>query len=221
MLVVAASTAVHAKCRVADDRDFATAGGGCKDLSTGLVWSPDLRAFDGISDEGQAQNSGQLICDQFLNSNLANGGGFTDWRVPTVGEIQEAIDNGLNSHLDFFLNGSPDDFKYRWTACTKKIKRFTYRYIVRFADGVTQLPITISGRPDTHLICVRGLPADTANDCPDKTNNRSRAMNTLSQTYTGALLLVPLAVVLAARCLRLHRTRPTHRQENSMRKILA
>jgi hypothetical protein len=51
------------------------------------------------------------------------------------------------------------------------------------------------------MVCVRGQPADPANDCP-RSGKKNRAASSLSQTSTGTLLLLPLAVVLAARCLR-------------------
>jgi hypothetical protein len=203
LLIISMSPAVHAACRVDDDDAFASTDGGCKDLSTGLVWGTDIRIWG--FPNGTAQNYN--YCNDLMNQNPANGGGFTDWRVPTVEEIHDSLANGLNSHLDFFLDGSPDDFKYRWTACTQRIKGISYRYMVRFADGHTDLPITIVGRPDTHLICVRGLPADLRNDCPGKPGkgSRSGAANALSQTSTGTLLLLPLAVVLATRCLKARR----------------
>src|SRR5262245_51203907 len=104
LLVIGLAPALHAACLV-NDSDFNTAGGGCKDLNTGLVWSPDLRGF-GLSSVGQSGSAVQLICDHHLNQNPANGGGFTDWRPPTTGEIEKALADGLNDHLNFFLNGS-------------------------------------------------------------------------------------------------------------------
>jgi hypothetical protein len=202
MLILGASSAVNAKCLV-NDSDFNTAGGGCKDLDTGLVWSPDLRAL-GASNLGVSSANPNSECDLFLNQKPANGGGFTDWRAPTVGEIESALANGLDSHLDYFLNGSPSDFVYRWTNCKTKIKGVPYRYKVRYSDGDTVAHNMRIGSDGNHLICVRGVPADPANDCPGgsrKKNNRG-ASSALSQTTTGALLLLPLAVVLAARRLR-------------------
>jgi hypothetical protein len=136
--------------------------------------------------------------DNFPDAN----GGYTDWRAPTVGEINEAIANGLNIHLDFFRNGTPNDFVYRLTGCLKKIKKQTYRYAVRYADGDLQYYTTFGGVSGLSLVCVRGLPADTQNDCPGGhgKKNRSSATRAVSQISTGALLLLPLAVVMATRC---------------------
>jgi hypothetical protein len=206
MLIVCASPFSRAACLV-DDADFTTASGGCKDLGTGLVWSPDLRAL-GASSAGQS-GSNSTVCNQFLNSNPANGGEFTDWRPPTVGEIAAALGNGLNSHLDFFLNGNPDDGVYRWTACTQKIKGKLHRYIVRFTDGDTALVNLSLGIDGVHMVCVRGVTQP--NDCPGGPGkkNLASATSALSQTATGALLLLPLGIVVAARCLRPRRPRAT------------
>jgi hypothetical protein len=186
-----------------DDTAFTTAGGGYKDLSTGLVWSPDLRALGGGS-TGVSGDGVQQSCNNFLND-VAAGGGYTDWRPATVGEINKALANGLNTHLDFFLNGSPDDGVYRWTACTKTIRGDFHRYAVRYSDGNLVL-FNLSrseGGEGVFNICVRGLPANPTNDCPStRKNNSPSTTNTYSQSSTGALLLLPLAVVLAARCLR-------------------
>jgi hypothetical protein len=205
---VGMSPAVHAACLV-NDGDFTTADGGCKDLNTGLVWSPDLRAFTGGPGSSPGlSGSFDGWCNQELNSKPANGGGFTDWRSPTVGEVNEALANGLYSHLDFFLDGTPDDSVYRWTTCTTKVKGTLHRYKVRYSDGNVVLH-NLSGSSDGNfVVCVRGLPADIANDCPagpGKKKNRSGATSALSQMSTGALLLLPLAAVLATRCLKARR----------------
>jgi hypothetical protein len=186
---------------VVNDADFTTAGGGCQDLGTGLVWGPDMRAqglaFPSTTGVGIAACASciQDACDRNLNQQ-PQGGGFTDWRAPTVGEVQAALANGLNSHLDFFNDGgaTPDDGAYRWTACTKKVKGANNIYAVRYTDGAVRLDL-VGGN---QLICVRGRAADTANDCPGP----GKKKNALSQTSAGAVMLLPLAVVLAARCLR-------------------
>jgi hypothetical protein len=55
------------------------------------------------------------------------------------------------------------------------------------------------------VICVRGVASD--NDCPGpgKKKNRSTATGALSQTSIGALLLLPLAAVIATRYLKARR----------------
>jgi hypothetical protein len=198
MALVASSLAgadAFGACRV-DDADFASAGGGCKDLETGLVFSPDLRAVhnfspnqDGLS--GPAQNV-QWRCDTLLNQ--ISYGGFSDWRAPTLGEFQTALANGLNAHLDYFLNGAGSG-DYYWTSCDKRVKGALNTYAIRHSDGNVRLSFVSTGN---WIICVRGLPADPKNDCP----SAGKKSNHLAQTTTGALLLLPLAVVLAASRLR-------------------
>ena len=132
MLIVGVSPAVYAKCLV-NDSDFATTEGGCKDLDTGLVWSPDFRGIPGATNgDGIPASGSPDFCERILDSYPAGNGGYTDWRIPTVAEVEEAIANGLKSHLDFFSDGRPDDGVYRWTGCTKKIKRDYHRYAVRY-----------------------------------------------------------------------------------------
>jgi hypothetical protein len=212
MLIVCVSPALHAACLV-NDGDFTSTGGGCKDLDTGLVWSPDYRAHVNYS-EGLSAFFPQSYCDHF-NSDASMGGGFTDWRVPTVGEIKIALTNGINSHLDFFLNSSPDDFKYRWTACSRLVKGRTwrnYRHMVRFGDGhVVEADYTGGSPADVHMVCVRGLPQPT--DClgtgggkPGKGNGKNNARGALSQTSISVFLLLPLAAVLGAIRLRERRS---------------
>jgi hypothetical protein len=187
-----------AACAV-NDSAFTTADGGCKDLNPGLVWSPDWRGLT-YSSGGGASTDAQINCDVNLNQH-PDGGGYTDCRLPTLGEVQEALANGLNSHLDFFDDGevTPDDGLYRWTSCTKKVRGLTNRYAIRYTDESVILSY-VSG---LHVICVRGAASYPAIDCPGNgKKNRVGATSSLSQTATGALLLLPLGVVLAARCLR-------------------
>jgi hypothetical protein len=105
--------------------------------------------------------------------------------------------NGLNSHLDFFNDGgaTPDDGRYRWTACMQRVKGRWKEYAIRFTDGNVALE-SLAAFP---VICVRGKPANPEADCPGKKNSKSHAF---SQATAGAVLLLPLAVVLAVRCLR-------------------
>jgi hypothetical protein len=188
-------------CRV-DDADFASADGGCKDIETGLVWSPDLRGVTPIGGDGLVNPTSNLqsYCNGYLNS--VSYGGFSDWRVPTLGEVEVALANGLNSHLDYFLDGSGDDGDYYWTACEKRVKGIINNYNIRHSDGAIRL--SYQSGAGNWLICVRGLPADPKNDCPSegKKNSPASAASALSQTATGGLLLLPLGIVVAARCVR-------------------
>jgi hypothetical protein len=206
LAISGASSFAQGAC-VVSDANFASAGGGCKDLRTGVVWSPDMRA-QGLAYNPSSGSIGiadvQVWCNNNLNTQ-PEGGGFTDWRAPTLGEVQEALANGLNSHLDFFNDGgaTPDDSKYRYTLCKKKVQGASNTYAIRYTDGNVKLTLTGGDQ----LICVRGQAADPANDCPGpgKKNNKSVAKIGLSQTSTGALLLFPLGLVIAARCLQARR----------------
>lgn len=183
---------VSGQCLV-DDTLFTTADGGCKDLATGLVWAADTSAAQ-TSGNGVYGNSVPFLPCENLNEQVY--GGFTDWRAPTAGEIEDSITNGLNTHLDFFLDGSNDDGRYRWTDCTRKVKGTRKRYKLRYSDGDLQLVLS----DGASVTCVRGLPADPANDCLGKTKGggkgrgNNRSSDTLSQATTGATLLAPLAL---------------------------
>lgn len=192
-----------AVCAV-NDASFTTADGGCKDLNTGLVWSSDVLGLSGNNQYPHGTNAAEANGCGGLSS-APEGGGFTDWRLPTVGEVQDALANGLNSHLDFYYaSGSqPVDAEYRWTRCeAPKVRGAPNKYLIRYTDG----KVIQDAFASHQVICVRGLAAD--NDCPapGKKKNRSGANSALSQTSTGALLLLPLAVVLATRCVYGRRT---------------
>lgn len=196
-LVVACcfTSSVLAVCAV-DDANFTTADGGCKDVNTGLVWSSDLVGLPGVSSPSTSGGT-QQACDAF--EARPEAGGFTDWRPASAGEVQEALANGLASHLDFYYTAGNQsvDSVVRFTSCNSPtIKGAKPKYYISFVDGSIGYDLQ-----SHHNICVRGLPND--NDCPGpgKKKNRMGATTALSQTATGALLLLPLAVVLAARCL--------------------
>ncbi len=188
------SCSTMAACAV-NDGAFATADGGCKDLISGLVWSSDLKGFAGPSSSSGSQQD----CDT-LGSRV-EGGGFTDWRTPTVGEVQRAVVNGLSSHLDFYYDDGVQsvDGEYRWTRCpAPKVRGASSLYAIRYADGDYR-----SGIFEVHqVICVRGVAPDDRNDCPGAAGGNKKHKATISQTATGAFLLLPLCLVIAAQCAR-------------------
>jgi hypothetical protein len=194
------STAL-AVCAV-NDANFTTADGGCKDLTTGLVWSSDVLGLAGVGSP-TSSNGSPTVCNYYFGA-TPEAGGFTDWRPPSVGEVQAALANGLASHLDFYYaaGNQPDDGKHRYTSCNApKIRGATPKYVIRYSDG----SIISSGFDSYQSICVRGRADD--GDCPGpgKKKNRSSSAGALSQTSTGALLLLPLVVVIGARCVRSRR----------------
>jgi hypothetical protein len=195
LIACGCATSARAVCAV-NDANFTTADGGCKDLTTGLVWSSDVLGVVGGSPA--SSNPSTAICGTYFEDK-PEAGGFTDWRPPSVGEVQDALTNGLASHLDFYYaaGNQADDGKYRFTSCNApKIRGSTPKYVIRYSDG----NIISAGFDSYQSICVRGSADD--GDCPGpgKKKNRSSATSALSQTATGSLLLLPLAIAVAARC---------------------
>jgi hypothetical protein len=184
------------QCRV-DDTSFKSQDGGCKDLNTGLVWSPDLR---GVGYPHQPNATAHAFCSQILNVN--SHGGFTDWRPPTVGETQQALTNGLYTHLDYFLDGGPgEDAAYYWTACAKYLhpkKRKGYQgvYAIRHSDGTQRL----STRAENWLVCVRGLPR--ASDCETPIGYAASISLRTQRIVAGGTLMLPLCMVASIAYLR-------------------
>ena len=74
-----------------DDDQFATVSSGCKDLATGLVWSTEAGG-------GFEQNLAR--CESM------DEGGFTDWRVPTLAELEAAHLNGAPTHFEYCCTGT-------------------------------------------------------------------------------------------------------------------
>jgi hypothetical protein len=172
-----------------DDADFATEDGGCKDHATGLVWSPDWRGVTGNPYATAA------FPPQYCEYRDYNG--FSDWRHPTLGEIEETLANGLNEHLDFFLDGgaTPDDNLYHATSCNTKVRGSRKYYVIRFSDGDVHL--TNGAGEINPYVCVRGVDADPDNDCPGKKKGGGKGKNAmlLPRSATGAILLLPLCLV--------------------------
>ncbi|MBL8896652.1 MAG: DUF1566 domain-containing protein [Planctomycetes bacterium] len=100
-LAVAASSFAQAPgdC-VRNDASFQSQEGGCKDLSAGLVWSVDtgVRTWE------------QALSDA---ANLVQGG-YSDWRLPTIAEMQVASANGAQTHIRF-THGLPSS-PARWNS---------------------------------------------------------------------------------------------------------
>lgn len=75
-----------------NDGAFATVPSGCKDLATRLVWSTED------------------CCPSFaLNvarCEALEEGGFTDWRVPTLAELEAAYLNGAPTHFEYCCTGT-------------------------------------------------------------------------------------------------------------------
>ena len=174
----------QAGCAV-DDADFNTQDGGCKDLTSGLVWGSD-------AGHSHSAGNGHEHCDFFDTE------GFTDWRLPTTGEVEEAVANGLNLHLDFYqaAENQPVDDLYRQTNCRDHKGRAKEPYVIRF-DTLDVIETGDGG----NVICVRGLP-ELADSCPAKNKGggpkgpKKTAMSaSMFQGLLGVILLLPVALV--------------------------
>lgn len=187
--IVGAVSVTHAQCWV-EDASFANADGGCKDLTTGLVWSADSRAVLGRT-YGTTRND-----DYYASgfNDLAYGG-YTDWRLPTLADVEAALDNGLNGHLDFFLDGgtTPDNDEYRWVADVEKFRGSYKRFSVRFLDGDVRSELS-GGNP---IVVVRGvLPEDPR---PGNANGKGKN-NSATLLSSSATVPEPSTLILGALC---------------------
>jgi hypothetical protein len=110
-------------CQI-NDEDFNTEDGGCKDLSTGIVWS-----------NGMYATTGQRTWDYAVSycENL-NEGGYSDWALPTKEELIEVALNGAVGHLAVEAQGY-----LRWSRTTKGKN---YAWSVDIHTGDAQLLFT-------------------------------------------------------------------------------
>ena len=74
-----------------EDEAFVTANGGCQDLATGLVWSRRNPSGGANWHWDQAVQ----ICEDL------GEGGFTDWRLATIAELETVHANGAPTHFDY------------------------------------------------------------------------------------------------------------------------
>lgn len=156
-------------CQSDDDR-FATADGGCKDLSSGLVWSSrsgsTMLWADFIWGSEYAGNSaansddGTLVNDYtqgavpaaYADTSVANychslnEGGNTDWRAPDQGELYSVKGNWANSYFGIPLTDSVH------SSSTLYWSHF-YSLIMTLNDGT----VTAAYKPHTaaYGLCVR------------------------------------------------------------------
>lgn len=158
---------------------------GLEDMRTHLVWGKDINVMTGVvlpdayveSYYNREDSDGDQSTVSPLPVTLT--GGFTDWRLPTVGEVLEAIDNGLLDHMDFSYRaghqgldavmdrymGDENGLTYRtayfWATCKDRWKNMMVRYRVRFSDG------TFGGGSSGGIIAVRGQHYNHSN-CPGR-----------------------------------------------------
>jgi hypothetical protein len=155
-------------CAVEDDA-FATADGGCKDLVTGLVWS--------THNMGNGSNWLFEDSEQFISESTE--GGFTDWRFPTVEEMETVAAHGASTHFSGFV------YCHNWSS----ERQGQYNYATNVFTGDTVLlrakgagggdhacfvGVREAGAPSTcnsNDICEPGEDCENcAADCEGKTN---------------------------------------------------
>lgn len=124
---------------VVNDASFTTREGGCQDQAGNLVWSS--RQIGTWTWANTATWCGNLV-----------EGGFSDWRVPTLAELQAVDTHGAAAHLhDITVNG-----QYFWSSTARGNRAWAHAFGTH-ADG---LFIKTSF---FYLYCVRpGLPAGGA-----------------------------------------------------------
>lgn len=121
-----------------EDAAFQTLDGGCKDLTSGLIWSADY--FQVYQSSGASVLTFSAATD--YAQNLVEGG-FDDWRLPTQAELLDLHANGGAAHLNL-----PDPLFYHWSS-TKSGRQ---RYIVNIASGDS---FSVNRTSTMMVICVR------------------------------------------------------------------
>lgn len=112
------------------------AEGGLRDLTTGLVWGfgPTNLGGPGYT----YQNAIDHAADDYAAG--PGGSGFTDWRVPSKAELEEAADNELYGELVYQAaqSGLPMPLTQYWGADPSfKSKGSWWAYVTNLDTGVT------------------------------------------------------------------------------------
>jgi hypothetical protein len=142
-------------CALEDGVTWASEDGGCKDLITGLVWSTPNMGNPGAWSQGAAE---QLVND-------SSEGGHSDWRLPTVAEMQTVAANGASTHFStaFACVTNPDGTFARWSSERQGKKH----YATNVCNGSTDL--YWSGGPAISYLSFVGVREGSAP--PDPCNN--------------------------------------------------
>lgn len=169
---------------VGEDAFVETEYGSLLDTQTGLEWGKDFGQLSGMTapqayiagfyyEYSVDPKTGELMPPpglEYAGIDPETNAPYTDWRRPTVGEVHEAIDNGILDYIDFDLSyepgiQSPDEYGevYFWTVCTDRWKNLTLRYKILFNAAKDYLLGSGAGQ----MLAVRGGPEDHGN-CPGK-----------------------------------------------------
>ncbi len=151
---MASSTAGHI-CAV-EDGSFMTADGGCKDAATGLVWSSRNLGEGG---NGWYWQSAMGFAEDSTEA------GYSDWRLPTIEELQAVIANGAEGHFSWEFNDDADnpvypdeqgDFYLDLPYWTSEHNGSKWGWAVRISSGVAEkLFIGASGPSAMPFVAVR------------------------------------------------------------------
>jgi hypothetical protein len=107
-----------------EDANWASVEGGCKDLSSGRVWSSTY--FTNIPAEPHPNfYEAQAYCDNL------DEGGYTDWRLATITEMQNADANGA---LGRIRDAYPDTSKWSGTTDKGKKNAWTYNFTTNISN---------------------------------------------------------------------------------------
>lgn len=137
-------------CKIENAAKFVTAGGGCKDVKTGRVWSRNADSPERTSSMWTFTPAKDYC------ANLVEGG-MSDWRMPTRDEMKAVSANGAGAYLDAFTvpNGPPNQFDfYKWSSTT--IQGGKYAYVIQLGSGLEgSKGWATNGQSWTDVICVR------------------------------------------------------------------
>jgi hypothetical protein len=127
-----------------EDANWMSVDGGCKDMTTGRVWSAAYSAE--YHEIWPNFYEAQTICSDLVE------GGYSDWRTPTLDELKAGYANGATGHIN---DGSPSGGKWSSTYGSKS-KKTAYYFIfesgIFWATGIYDPRVGYS-RHD--VICVR------------------------------------------------------------------
>ena len=126
-----------------------------KDNVTGLIW--EIKSVDESIHNKNSTYNWQTAQDEFIASlNASSFGGFTDWRLPTVKELNMIVNRGNYNpaiNTEYFRNTISD---FYWTS-EPSVLYPGFSWSVRFSDGYS---ISGDNNSQYYVRAVRGQPAE-------------------------------------------------------------